>query len=258
MSYDQNLRALKASFRGGGEGAFYFKTLEHLTNPHIDWLDIGIGRDGAALEPFVDFCVNRGQTLSITGIDPDVAGPRQDNASVSWTLVRGGFEDWCTDALFDIVNADQSLYYMADLRSQLSRAIDLVRPMGLFVATCWLEDDALHRLRQKLFTNPETDLTGEQLAALIEDDQRLDVVDAATFETEVDFDHWREDHARLEAAVRIVARAAPINDVECLAPSAGASFGRHACDRTAAKFRHLRAQAIVFCIYKRWSPKSGQ
>jgi SAM-dependent methyltransferase len=212
--YDGDLQVLKRSFRGGGEGAFYLRVLEQLAQrPHLDWLDIGVGRDGRALRPFVAFCRSRGQTLAITGIDPDAAAGEWSEEGVRWTLVRGAFQAWCGNGRFDIVNADQSLYYLEDLDVQLGRMAAALEPGGLFVATCWSRDDALHRLRERLFSDAPAALVGEALVERLQAMPQFGPVSRAEFRTEVDLQAWRADPSLLEAAVRVIARAAPCVDL---------------------------------------------
>lgn len=205
--YDSDLRFLKRSFDGGGEGAFYFRALEQLTaRRHLDWLDIGIGRDGAALQPFVAACRARGQTLAITGVDPDAEPGEREQDGVHWRLVRGTFQEWCDDGKFDVINADQALYYLGDPRATIARVLELLRPGGLFIATCWSRADALHRLRLRLFPNAADDLVGEDLVALVGALPGFTGVETAAFETSVRLRAWREDSRFLEPALRVIAR----------------------------------------------------
>ena len=120
MNYADDLDVLKRSFVGGGEGGFYLKALQKLRGrSHLDWLDIGIGRDGTSLRPFVNQCRSSGQSLSITGIDPDATADVWVEDGARWTLIRGDFQSWVPDGQFDVINADQSLYY---LRSRVGGA----------------------------------------------------------------------------------------------------------------------------------------
>ena len=150
VDYDSDLRILKRSFDGGGEGSFYLRALERLAaQRHLDWLDIGIGRDGSSLRPFVAACRARSQSLAITGIDPDAEPTIREEDGVRWCLVRGTFQAWSENRQYNVINADQSLYYLGDPRAALQRVLALLRPGGLFIAICWSREDALHRLRAR-------------------------------------------------------------------------------------------------------------
>ncbi len=211
MSYDGRLRLLKRSFIGGGEGGFYFRMLDRLQGlAHVDWLDIGIGRDGSSVAAFADHCRARGQTMAITGVDPDaVPGDTRDSA-VRCTIVRTPFEMWTPTTSFDVINADQSLYYLQDLPAEIERMIAALRPGGLLIATCWLRDDTLHRIRQRLFSEVPTDLVGEGLQQALEARGELEMVERAVFETQVDVGSFLSDASRLEAAIRVISRGVPI------------------------------------------------
>jgi SAM-dependent methyltransferase len=214
IGYDRDLRVLKRSFVGGGEGAFYFRMLERLADrPHLDWLDIGVGRDGGALQPFAEFCRSRKQSLAITGIDPDACAREWNEDGIRWTLIRSTFESWRATSPFDVVNADQSLYYFDDLECELRRAIGALKPGGLFIATCWSRDDALHRIRERLFQDARSDLVAEDLVSLIECQPDLEGLEVVEFRTAVRLGAWRADPAFLEPAVRVIARSAPCADV---------------------------------------------
>ena len=210
MSYDDSLQLLKRSFIGGGEGKFYFRMLDLLESVrHIDWLDIGIGNNESSIAPFAEYCRARGQSLAITGVDPDViAGGRTDGA-VQWTLVKVQYEQWTPTHPFDLINADQSLYYIQDLPAEIGRIVAALKPGGLLIATSWLQDDTLHRVRQRLFPHAPTDLFGEALQQALVDRCELEFVERAVFETQVDLSSFVDDKRRLEAAVRIIARGAP-------------------------------------------------
>lgn len=205
--YDRDLRLLKRSFDGGGEGSFYFRALQQVAGRrHLDWLDIGIGRDGGALQPFVAACRARGQTLAITGVDPDAEPGEREEAGVRWRLVRGTFQEWRDDGQYDVINADQALYYLGDPRAAIARMLGLLRPGGLFIATCWSREDALHRLRTRLFSASADDLVGEDLVALVRRTPGFARVETAAFETGVRLRAWREDSRFLEPALRVIAR----------------------------------------------------
>lgn len=205
--YDSDLRFLKRSFDGGGEGSFYFRVLERLAERrHLDWLDIGIGRDGGALLPFVAACRERGQTLAITGIDPDVTPGEFEENGVRWRLLRETFQRWCDDGQYDVVNADQALYYLGDPQEAMARVLRLLRPGGIFIATCWASDDALHRLRTRLFPYAGDDLVGEDMLALVRQTPGFTRVETASFETRVRLRAWRDDPGFLDAALRVIAR----------------------------------------------------
>lgn len=205
--YDSDLRFLKRSFDGGGEGSFYFRVLERLAERrHLDWLDIGIGRDGGALLPFVAGCRERGQTLAITGIDPDATPGEFEENGVRWRLLRETFQGWRDDGQYDIVNADQALYYLGDTQTAIARILRLLRPGGIFIATCWSRDDALHRLRTRLFTHASDDLVGEEVLALLRRMPGFTHVETTSFENRVRLRAWREDPGFLDAALRVIAR----------------------------------------------------
>ena len=214
MDYDENLQLLKRSFIGGGEGAFYFRALSHLqTLAHINWLDIGIGRDGKALSPFVEHCRSRGQTMSIVGVDPDSEPIQTIGAEVSWTLVRSVFQKWTTTSTFDLVSADQSLYYLEDPPAEMRRIITLVKPGGLLIAICWSQRDTLYRIRKRLFPDAASDLVGEDLEKLFRAQPELDLIDRAEFETRIDLGALRVDESMSKAAIRVVARTATCDDM---------------------------------------------
>jgi len=205
--YDSDLRFLKRSFDGGGEGSFYFRVLERLAERrHLDWLDIGVGRDGGALLPFVTMCRERGQTLAITGIDPDVTPGEFEENGVRWRLLRETFQGWHDDRQYDVVNADQSLYYLGNMQTVIARVLRLLRPGGIFVATCWSRDDALHRLRTRLFPPANDDLVGEEVLALVRRAPGFAHVETASFKTRVRLRAWREDSGFLDPALRVIAR----------------------------------------------------
>lgn len=205
--YDRDLRCLKRSFDGGGEGSFYFRVLERLAERrHLDWLDIGIGRDGDALLPFVAACRERGQTLAITGIDPDATPGEFEENGVRWRLLRETFQGWRDDGQYDVVNADQALYYLGDTQTVIARVLHLLRPGGIFIATCWSCDDALHRLRTRLFPHASDDLVGEDVLALVRGSPGFTHFETASFETHVHLRAWREDPDFLGPALRVIAR----------------------------------------------------
>lgn len=207
MDYDGDLRFLKRSFSGGGEGQFYFHVLKRLAaRRHLDWLDIGIGRNGVALGPFVAACRERGQTLAITGVDPDAEPGEHGEEGVHWRLLRETFQEWCDDGQYDVINADQTLYYLGDPLATIARVLGLLRPGGLFIATCWSREDTLHRLRSRLFSNSAGDLVGEDLLALVRQMPGFTSVETASFETSVQLRAWREDFRFLEPALRVIAR----------------------------------------------------
>ena len=207
MDYDGDLRLLKRSFSGGGEGPFYFRMLELLAaRHHLDWLDIGIGRDGAALQPFIAACRARGQTLSITGIDPDAEPAHREEDGVRWRLVRSTFQTWTDEGLYDVINADQSLYYLGDLRTAIRRMSTLLRPGGVFIATCWSCQDTLRQLHMRLLPGADGEVTGEYLTALLRELPDLSVVETAEFKTGVRLRTWLEDTRYLEPALRVIAR----------------------------------------------------
>jgi SAM-dependent methyltransferase len=215
LSYDDSLRLLKRSFIGGGEGEFYFRMLDQLRALwHVDWLDIGIGRDGSSVAPFVKYCSARGQTVAITGVDPDAEPVGTVDGAIRWTLVRNWFHLWTPTGTFDLVNADQSLYYMEDLGAETRRIISAMKPRGLLIATCWLRDDTLHRIRQGLFADAKSDLVGENLEQMLRAQLSLELVDRAEFRTQVDLTSCLEDDRRLRAAIRVIARGVVFNDME--------------------------------------------
>jgi SAM-dependent methyltransferase len=214
MDYDRDLQILKQSFSGGGEGAFYFSMLERVADrPHLDWLDIGVGRDGGALKLFVHRCRSHRQTLAITGVDPDASAGDWRDDGVHWSLVRSRFQDWPLTTRFDIVDADQSLYYLEDLTFQLRRAISALKPGGLFIATCWSRDDALHGIRERLFPEASGALVAEDLVEMLRACPELERLEVAVFRTRIRIDAWRADPRFLEPAVRVIARRAPCDDV---------------------------------------------
>jgi SAM-dependent methyltransferase len=216
MAYHQDLQILKSSFIGGGEGAFYLRMLDRLPLRHIDWLDIGIGRSADAVIPFIEYCGLRGTTVSVTGIDPNVDTAPPDNAATRWRFIRSRFESWDLDSQFDLVNADQSLYYFGDLPRHMARIAAGLRPGGLFIATCWSRDDTLHRIRERLFPHADRDLVAEDLTPLIESCGEFQLLENATYRTKVDLARWRGNRERLEAAVRVIARAEIRADIESL------------------------------------------
>jgi SAM-dependent methyltransferase len=216
MDYDHDLRVLKQSFSGGGEGAFYARVLERVRHrPHLDWLDIGVGRDGSTLKCFVERCRSHGQTMAIIGIDPDACAAHWHDGGVQWSLVRSRFQDWAPTLQFDIVNADQSLYYLDDLAFELHRAIAALKPGGLFIATCWSRHDALHAIRERLFPETSSDLVGEDLVDMLRLCPELDDIEVAEFRTEVRIAAWRADPRFLEPAVRVIARGILDAEVAC-------------------------------------------
>ncbi|WP_299614122.1 methyltransferase domain-containing protein [uncultured Tateyamaria sp.] len=207
MDYESDLRLLKRSFNGGGEGQFYLSALEHLAGrQHLDWLDIGIGRDGSALEPFIAACRGRGQTLEITGVDPDAEPCQYKEDGVGWKLFRGTFQDWCSDGQYDVINIDQAIYYLGDPQATISRALNLLRSGGLFIATCWSRDDALHRLRMRMFPDTESTVVAEDLVALVRNLPGFTYVETASFENSVRLGAWREDCSFIRPAMRVIAR----------------------------------------------------
>lgn len=207
MDYESDLRLLKRSFSGGGEGQFYLSALEHLAGrQHLDWLDIGIGRDGSSLEPFIAACRGRGQTLAITGIDPDAEPCECKEDGVSWKLFRGTFQEWCNDGKYDVINIDQAIYYLGDPQATISRVLNLLRPGGLFIATCWSRDDALHRLRMRILPDIEATVVAEELLALVCDSPGFMYVETTAFENSVRLGAWREDFSFISPAMRVIAR----------------------------------------------------
>lgn len=205
--YDSDLRFLKRSFDGGGEGSFYLRALERVAERrHLDWLDIGIGRDGGALLPFVAACRERGQTLAITGIDPDATPRECEEEGVRWRLLRETFQAWRDDGQYDVVNADQAFYYLGDPQSAIARVLRLLRPGGIFISTCWSRDDALHRLRTRLFPHASDDLVGEDVLELVRGTPGFARIETTSFETRVRLRAWREDPGFLEPALRVIAR----------------------------------------------------
>jgi SAM-dependent methyltransferase len=213
MGYDESLTLLKQSFVGGGEGAFYLDALAHLAHlRHLDWLDVGIGRDGKSLTTFVEHCRSRGQTLDVTGIDPDAEPARYGDDAVSWTIIRGDFESWTSPSVFDVVDADQSLYYMSDLRSAVRRMVEALRLGGLLIATCWSQDDSLCRLRARLCPEAPPTLVAEALDQVFMAQPELALVDRVGFITQVDLSRWQANESVRRAAVQVISRGAPIGD----------------------------------------------
>lgn len=207
MDYENDLRVLKGSFEGGGEGAFYQRALALLASrDHLDWLDIGIGRDGSSLHAFVAACRERGQSIAITGIDPDASPVSNKEKGVSWHLIRSSFQDWSDSGQFDIINADQSLYYVGDISSTLKRVLKLLRPGGIFIASCWSRQDALRLLRKKLFPASDETLAGEELVELVRAEPGFSIVETDEFRTSVRLHAWREDARYLGPALRVIAR----------------------------------------------------
>lgn len=142
----------------------------------------------------------------MTGIDPDAATPPDSDDLVSWTFIRSRFEDWVADSAFHVINADQSLYYMDNLSTQVGRVADLLHVGGFFIATCWSKEDTLHQIRVRLFHDRSGDLVGEQLIPDIASCGRLELIEQSVFRTQVDLGMWRQSRELLEAAVRIIAR----------------------------------------------------
>lgn len=207
MDYEDHLRRLKSSFVGGGEGGFYLRSLDLVARRrHLDWLDIGIGRDGSALQTFVRHCRKRGQTLAITGVDPDADPKDRQEDGVSWRLIRKTFQDWSDGGRFDVINADQSLYYLGDMGAVLRRVGVLLRPGGLFIATCWSRDDVIHRLKARLFAGADHDLVAEDLEVLVRDLPEFSAVVTENFKAAVHLDTWRDNPHVLASALRVIAR----------------------------------------------------
>jgi SAM-dependent methyltransferase len=208
VNYDAALSTLKTSFAGGGEGDFYIARLRKLHGMQIDWLDIGIGKGARSIQPFVDCLVAGGNTLRVIGIDPDAAQPSRDVTAVSSIdITNDRFESYIPDRLFDVINADQCLYYMDDLDLQLRRIAGALKPGGCFFATCWSEDCVLYRLHTSMFEDRSDTLTGERLIARLEQLELFDSIEAERFEATVDLASWRKSQERLCAAVHVIARA---------------------------------------------------
>lgn len=210
--YASDLEALKRSFHGGGEGALYLRILEKVADrPHLDWLDIGVGRDGRSVRPFAEHCQKRGQSLSITGIDPDADPGEWSEGATRWRLIRTTFQAWKASERFDVINADQSLYYL-DLESAPQRMVTLLKPGGLLIATCWSRADALQQLRKHIFTDAA--LVAEDLLERLRAHPELESFTSEVHRSTVHFDAWRTNPGLLNPAIRVIARSAPLEAIE--------------------------------------------
>lgn len=213
--YDHDLARLKDCFIGGGEGTFYFRMLDRIKHlEHIEWLDIGIGRDGGALLPFVAHCRRRGQSLAITGVDPDAEARAFEDDGVRWRLVRSPFQAWNPDMTFDVVNADHSAYYLENPLAGPHSLLAALKPGGLLLATCWSRDDTLRQIRGHLFPKAERDLVGEDLLAELQTLSMLERVEVTTFSTAIDMVAIGQDMCRLAATVRVISRGERISNMD--------------------------------------------
>ena len=209
MNYDAALSTLKSSFAGGNEGEFYLSRLRKLHGLHIDWLDIGIGSGARSIQPFIDCLVAGGNTVRVIGIDPDATEPSHEHANGrSIDIINERFEDYTPGELFDVINADQSLYYLEDLDLQLRRIAAALEPGGCFFATCWSDDCVLYRLHTSLFGDGADSLTGERLIARLQHLGLFDNIESERFEATVDLASVKESQERLCAAVHVIARRA--------------------------------------------------
>ncbi len=243
--YLSSLRVLKTTFVEGSEGDAVLDAIRTSFEPGVlSFLDVGCA-DGLFTRRAKDLLNLAGTNLSITAIDPLSAAALSTARQIPHDVVyRTRFEDFSTEAKFDVINVRHSLYYLRDPMSQVARMTDLLKPGGLLAFTLWGRDCDLYRVylatRSELANGVSYAMTSEDLEAALKRNSSLRDIGCRLSTGKINLSAWRGSEDVLRSIYIVLRRQLnlPVSD------------GAFALFRTS--FQHLmltgqRTFAVITC-----------
>jgi SAM-dependent methyltransferase len=212
MNYFEALQLVKSTFLDGSEKSIVIDCIaKHFKDESLRILDVGIG-DGRYIGKIITELDRAGISATVTGIDPSPASERVVSKFFpAFKVEPRRFEDYDTNAVFDIVIATHSLYYVNQAYQCLDKMVKLTRKGGLTIIVLWSELCVLYKLyklyKERCKLNGGNGfVTIEKAFEHVDSLNDLKGVQLKHFHGRIVLSHWRSLPGILDSACMLFSR----------------------------------------------------
>jgi SAM-dependent methyltransferase len=206
VSFHHALSLLKQSFEGDNEVTVFVNAIvDRVRSRTISLLDVGVGAGNSTLE-CLKVLGSLGIEVNATFVGPEVPSDRREVLKAAGELVDLKFEEYHTDARFDVVMITQTLYYLPDLRKAIEKLIACVKPGGLLLITTWSRVCVLYRLYDVVCRGPRPSYAAEDVRQMVF--EATGEIPAIVYSRgSVKLSMWRDDDAMRAACYMVISRS---------------------------------------------------